>query len=82
MTASQVKALQVGETVTVRKEGHEPVICMVAFRGRPDNKFLTYRVKGEIKMFDIRDYPDISYERRWEDAESIMATAEAKAEGQ
>ena len=64
MTAEQVKALQVGETVIVRKEGHEPVICMVAFRSRPDNKFLTYRVKGEIKMFAIRDYPDISYERR------------------
>ena len=66
MTATQVKALQVGETVTVRKEGHEPIVCMVAFCGRPDNKFLTYRVKGEIKMFAIRDYPGISYERRRE----------------
>ena len=61
MTAAEVKALQVGEIVTIWKEGHEPIICIVAFRGRPDNKFLTYRDNGKIKKFPIRDYPGMTY---------------------
>lgn len=63
MTAEEVKALQVGEAVTARKEGHEPIVCTVAFRGRPDNKFLTYRDKGQIKKFPIKDYPGMTYSR-------------------
>lgn len=62
MTAEEVRALQVGDTVTVRKEGREPVICTVAFRGDPSKKFLTYRVNGEIKRFAIKDYPGICFE--------------------
>lgn len=61
MTAEEVRALQVGETVSVIMEGYEPVFCTVAFRGTPDNKFLTYRTKGQIKRFAIRDYPDMQY---------------------
>lgn len=61
LSAEQVKALQVGETITIRKEGHEPIICTVAFQGNPANKFLTYRDKGQIKRFAIRDYPGRSY---------------------
>lgn len=62
MTSEQVKALQVGETVSVIKEGCEPVLCTVAFRGEPSRKFLTYRVKGEIRRFAIREYPGMRYE--------------------
>ena len=62
MTADKVKSLQIGETVTVRPKGREPVICTVAFRGRPDNKFLTYRANGQIRKFSIRDYSDAEYE--------------------
>lgn len=61
MTAAEVRALQVGETVTVQKEGHEPILCIVAFRGSTSNKFLTYRDNGQIKKFAIRDYPGMAY---------------------
>lgn len=63
MTAEEVKALQVGETVNVQKEGHEPIVCTVAFREHPSNKFLTYRDKGQIKKFAIRDYPGMMYSK-------------------
>ena len=63
MTAEEVRALQIGETVTVRKEGLEPVICTVAFHSDPKRKFLTYRVNGEIRSFAIKDYPDMRYDR-------------------
>lgn len=63
MTAAEVKALQVGETVKIEKEGHEPIICTVAFHGNPANKFLTYRDKGQIKRFAIRDYPGMAYSK-------------------
>lgn len=63
MTAEEVKALQVGETVKIQKEGHEPIICTVAFRDHPANKFLTYRDKGQIKRFAIRDYPGVAYSK-------------------
>lgn len=61
MTAAEVKALQVGETVKIEKEGHEPILCTVAFHGNPANKFLTYRDRGQIKRFAIRDYPGMTY---------------------
>lgn len=63
MTAEEVKALQVGETITIRKEGRGPILCTVAFRGHPINKFLTYREKGQIKKFPIRDYPGMTYSK-------------------
>lgn len=63
MTAEEVKALQVGETVKIEKEGHEPIICTVAFRDHPANKFLTYRDRGQIKRFAIRDYPGMAYSK-------------------
>jgi len=63
MTVEEVKALQAGETVTIRKEGHEPILCIVAFRGSPANKFLTYRDKGQIKKCAILDYPGKRYSR-------------------
>lgn len=63
MTAAEVKALQVGERVRIIKEGHEPILCTVAFRGTPANKFLTYRDKGQIKKFPIKDYPGITYSK-------------------
>ena len=63
MTAEEVKDLHIGDTVTVCKEGHEPISCIVAFRVHPSNKFLTYREKGQIKKFAIRDYPGMRYEK-------------------
>lgn len=62
MTADEVKSLQIGETVTVRPKGREPVICTVAFRRDPKRKFLTYRAGGQIRKFPIRDYSDAEYE--------------------
>ncbi len=61
MTAAQVKALLIGDTVSIQKEGHEPVLCVVAFRGKPGNKFLTYRDRGQVKAFAIKDYPGLNY---------------------
>ena len=61
MTVEEVKDLHIGDTVTVCKEGHEPISCIVAFRVHPSNKFLTYREKGQIKKFAIRDYPGMNY---------------------
>lgn len=75
MTAEEVKALQAGETVTIRKEGHEPILCTVAFRGSPANKFLTYRDKGRIKSFAIKDYPGMEYMRVSGDRESGLLSA-------
>lgn len=75
MTAEEVKALQVGECVTIRKEGHEPILCTVAFREHPANKFLTYRDHGLIKKFAIRDYPDMEYMRVSGDRESGLLSA-------
>ena len=63
MTAEEVKALQVGETVKIQKECREPILCTVAFRDHPVNKFLTYRDKGQIKRFAIRDYPGMTYSK-------------------
>ena len=63
MTAEEVKALPVGKVITVWKAGHDPIRCTVAFRGHPANKFLTYREKGQIKKFAIRDYPGMTYQK-------------------
>lgn len=61
MNAAEVKALQVGETVKIQKEGHKPILCTIAYQGTPANKFLTYRDQGQIKKFSIRDYPGVHY---------------------
>lgn len=63
MQACDVLALAVGDSVYICKEGREPVLCTVAFRGNPANKFLTYRDNGQIKRFAIRDYPEARYEK-------------------
>lgn len=63
MTAEEVRALEVGQTVRIEREGHEPIVCTVACRGDPANKFLTYRVKGALIRCEIRDYPGMHYRR-------------------
>ncbi len=60
LTAEQVKALQVGETVQLCGEAR-CVTCTVASRGGA--KFLTYRDQGQIKRFTIRDYPGKHYRK-------------------
>ena len=64
MTAEEVKVLCVGETVFMRKEGCESVLCIVAYHGSVDSKFLTYRINGRLKKCAIRDYPGVQYSRK------------------
>ena len=61
MTAEEVKRLQVGEAVKLCGESGESVSCIVA--GHGGKKFLTYRDKGQIKRFAIRDYPGRQYRK-------------------
>ena len=59
LTVEEVRALQVGEQVFINGEtpaGIRHIECTVARRGTGD-KFLTFRVKGKLKWFSIRDYP-------------------------
>ena len=60
LTAEQVKALQVGETVQLCGEAL-CVTCTVASRGGA--KFLTYRVKGKLRYCFIEDYPGATYSK-------------------
>lgn len=80
MTAEEVKALLVGSTVYMVGEDPEgkerSVKCIVAFRGSPANKFLTYRDNGQIRKCAIKDYPGKRYEgARWTEewASSVQA---------
>lgn len=61
MTAEQVKRLQVGEAVDLCGDGKR-VGCIVA-RRHGGQKFLTYRDKGQLKRFAIRDYPGRQYRK-------------------
>lgn len=61
MTAEEVRALEVGQTVTILKAGREPIVCTVA--GRGEQKFLTYRVKGKLRYCFIEDYPGATYSK-------------------
>lgn len=61
MTADEVKSLQVGEAVDLCGDDKR-VRCIVA-RRHGGQKFLTYRVKGQIKRFAIRDYPGRIYRK-------------------
>lgn len=63
MTAEEVRALEVGQTVRICSDSGEAVSveCIVAASGAA--KFLTYRDKGQLKRFAIRDYPGKHYRR-------------------
>lgn len=67
LTAEQVKALYVGETVYMHGEDADGrprrTLCVVAYHGNPTNKILTYRVLGQIKCCAIKDYPGKYYTR-------------------
>lgn len=58
LSAEQVTALQVGQRVNLCLDGDDSqsVACTVA-RCHGAAKFLTYRDKGQLKRFAIRDYP-------------------------
>lgn len=64
LSAEQVTALQVGQKVNLCPEGDgsQRVVCTVA-RRQGGTKFLTYRDKGQLKQFAIRDYPGRFYRR-------------------
>lgn len=63
MTAEEVRALDVGQTVRICSDSGETVSveCTVAACGGA--KFLTYRSKGQLKRLAIRDYPGKHYRR-------------------
>lgn len=63
MTAEEVRALEVGQTVRICSGSCEAasVECMVAACG--GSKFLTYRSKGQIKRFAIREYAGWTYSK-------------------
>ena len=63
LNAEQVKALQVGQRVNLclDRDDSQSVACTVA-RCHGGTKFLTYRDKGQLKRFAIRDYPGRYYE--------------------
>lgn len=63
MMAEEVRALEVGQTVRICSDSCEAasVECTVAACG--GSKFLTYRSKGQLKRFAIRDYPGKHYRR-------------------
>lgn len=63
MTAEDVNAMAVGSRVLLCGEDQngqrQAALCTVA--GRPPQKFLTYRIKGEIHSCRIKDYPGKDY---------------------
>lgn len=65
MTAEEVNAMAVGSTVLLSGKDQagedRETVCTIA--GRPPQKFLTYRIKGEIHSCRIKDYPGKSYKR-------------------
>lgn len=61
MTAEDVKRLQVGETVLICDGMGRSVPCVVA--SRMGVKCLTYRIKGQIRALEIRDWPGKHYKK-------------------
>lgn len=60
MTAEEVQAMAVGCRVLLCSEDQQQeAVCTIA--GRPPQKFLTYRINGEIHFCKIKDYPGKEY---------------------
>ena len=70
MTAADVKRLQIGETVFlcgIDESGNQrEQECTVACRS--GHKFLTYRIDGQLKRCEIKDYAGKRYKRQGETA--------------
>lgn len=67
LSLEEVKALAVGCRVEIHGEDqdgqHRVIECVVASRFNGAGKFLTYRVKGEIRKCAIKEYPEKYYTR-------------------
>ena len=65
LSVEDVRTLDIGQTVQIcgnDSEGQYRMLdCTVASRG--GRKFLTYRLKGQIKSCAIREYPGKIYRR-------------------
>ena len=65
ITVERVKALAIGSRVDIHGEDqngeHKVIECTVAGRGDMTQKFLTYRVKGELRRCAIKEYPGKYY---------------------
>lgn len=65
LTIDQVRALPVGSIVYIERESparRRQIKCTVARLGTGD-KFLTFRVKGELRRCEIREYTDTTYRK-------------------
>ena len=69
ISAEEVAALPIGSRVDIHGEDengeHRVIECTVAGLFRDNKKFLTYRVKGELRKCAIKDYPGKTFRRAW-----------------
>lgn len=67
MSVEEVERLSIGSRVDIHGEDqngeHRVIECTVAGVFRSNKKFLTYRVKGELRKCAIKEYPDKYYTR-------------------
>lgn len=69
ISAEEVAALPIGSRVDIHGEDengeHRVIECTVAGLFRDNKKFLTYRVKGELRKCAIKEYPGKTFRRAW-----------------
>lgn len=69
ISAEEVAALPIGSRVNIQgtdENGEQRVIeCTVAGTWPEMRKFLTYRVKGELRKCAIKEYPGKTFRRAW-----------------
>lgn len=63
MSVDQVKTLAVGSRINIKGQDEAGILqsieCIVAMHG--GKKFLTYRIKGDLKRCAIKEYPGKYY---------------------
>lgn len=69
LTVEEVAALPIGSRVDIHGEDkngeHRVIECTVAGTWPEMRKFLTYRVKGELRKCAIKEYPEKYFVRAW-----------------
>ena len=69
ISAEEVATLPIGSRVDIHGEDengeHRVIECTVAGLFRDNKKFLTYRVKGELRKCAIKEYPGKTFRRAW-----------------
>lgn len=63
MNAEQIRELPVGTHILAVEDSGERTVCVIGYRGHPSNKFLTYRVRGQVRWAAIESRPGVHYER-------------------